>query len=311
MQRVKDERGAVGVVVAMLMVPMMGFAAVSIDAAALWTQQLQLQTGADAGALAIAHDCAIGACGTPSQTAQTMATQNMNSDAATATVIALSSSQVTVRNTGIRNYWFAPVLGYESSTITTQATATWGAPIGGTAVSATGLFLLRVPGPDRRPAAVYDCSTPHSFHQELGSSRLHRPVEQRDPRWVRLAHGELWELSYHQRHQRGTCLRSWELRAQFVFEQRPAGSSGQDGAAADLRPGSRVRQQRNLSSVRIRSVHDHRLLLRRAERLEQAVQWERALHQGVLHQVRGDAWTPSTTAPARPSSGSPSSTSLT
>jgi Flp pilus assembly protein TadG len=134
MQRVKGERGAVGVVVAMLMVPIMGFAAVSIDAAALWNQQLQLQTGADAGALAIAHDCAIGACGTPSQTAQTMATQNMNSDAATATVIALSSSQVTVRNTGIRNYWFAPVLGFESSTITTQATATWGAPIGGTAV---------------------------------------------------------------------------------------------------------------------------------------------------------------------------------
>ena len=61
MQRVKDERGAVGVVVAMLMVPIMGFAAVSIDAAALWNQQLQLQTGADAGALAIAHDCAIGA----------------------------------------------------------------------------------------------------------------------------------------------------------------------------------------------------------------------------------------------------------
>ena len=51
MQRVKDERGAVGVVVAMLMVRMVGFAAISIDAAALWNQRLQLQTGADAGAL--------------------------------------------------------------------------------------------------------------------------------------------------------------------------------------------------------------------------------------------------------------------
>ena len=105
MQRVRDERGSVGVVVAMLMVPIMGFAAISIDAAALWTQQLQLQTGADAGALAIAHDCGLGACGTPSLTAQQMATSNMPPSAsATATVLTLTSSSVTIRNTGISNY---------------------------------------------------------------------------------------------------------------------------------------------------------------------------------------------------------------
>jgi Flp pilus assembly protein TadG len=134
MQRVRDERGAVGVVVAMLMVAMMGFAAIAIDAAAAWNDKLQLQTGADAGALAIAHDCAVGACGSPSQTAQTMASSNTNSNNATATVLALSSTQVTVRNTGTRNFWFAPVLGVNSGTITTQATASWGAPTGGTAV---------------------------------------------------------------------------------------------------------------------------------------------------------------------------------
>jgi len=134
MQRLRDERGAVGVVVAMLMVPIMGFAAISIDVAALWNQRLQLQTGADAGALAIAHDCALGLCGSPALTAQTMATANMNTDTPIATVISLTSSSVTVRNSGVRNYWFAPVLGFESSTITTEATATWGAPTGGTAV---------------------------------------------------------------------------------------------------------------------------------------------------------------------------------
>jgi Flp pilus assembly protein TadG len=136
MQRVKDERGAVGVVVAMLMVPLMGFAAISIDAAALWTQKLQLQAGADAGALAIAHDCARGLtlCATATDTAQQFADDNMNSDEATATVTAISSSQVTVRNSGVRDYWFAPVLGFDSSTIDTEATAAWGAPTGGTAV---------------------------------------------------------------------------------------------------------------------------------------------------------------------------------
>jgi hypothetical protein len=136
MQRVKDERGAVGVVVAMLMVPLMGFAAIAIDAAALWTQRLQLQAGADAGALAIAHDCALGTslCGIPLSTAQQLATGNVNLGAATATVTALSSSQVTVRNSGVRDHWFAPALGFESSNIDAAATAVWGAPTGGTAV---------------------------------------------------------------------------------------------------------------------------------------------------------------------------------
>jgi hypothetical protein len=152
MQRVKDERGVVGVVVAMLMVPLMGFAAIAVDAAALWTQRLQLQAGADAGALAIAHDCALGTslCGTPLATAQQLATGNVNLAAATATVTALSSSQVTVRNSGVRDHWFAPVLGLESSNIDTEATAIWGAPTGGTAVLPLAFsyceFLLQTGG---------------------------------------------------------------------------------------------------------------------------------------------------------------------
>jgi hypothetical protein len=134
----------------MLMVPLLGFAAIAVDAAALWTQRLQLQAGADAGALAVAHDCALTLCGIPTYTAQDMATRNMNSDTATASVTALSSSQVTVRNSGVRNYWFAPVLGFDSTTINTQATATWGAPTGGTAVLPLAFsyceFLLQTGG---------------------------------------------------------------------------------------------------------------------------------------------------------------------
>ena len=135
MQRLRDERGAVGVVVALLMVVLMGFAAVAIDVSAIYTQKLQLQTGADAAALAIAQDCARGQCGSTSQTAQALATANKNPvDAATATVTNLTSAQVTVRNAGTRDYWFAPVLGFQSGTITTRATASWGTPTGGTAM---------------------------------------------------------------------------------------------------------------------------------------------------------------------------------
>jgi hypothetical protein len=135
MQRLGDERGAVGVTVALLMVVVLGFAAISVDVAAIYTQKLQLQTGADAAALAIAQDCARDQCGNTATTAQDMATANKNPvDAATATVTSLTSSRVTVRNAGTRDYWFAPVLGHESGTITTQSTASWGAPIGGTAM---------------------------------------------------------------------------------------------------------------------------------------------------------------------------------
>ena len=44
MQRLKDERGAVAVMVALLMVPLIGFAAIAIDVAAMWAERQQLQT---------------------------------------------------------------------------------------------------------------------------------------------------------------------------------------------------------------------------------------------------------------------------
>lgn len=136
MQRLRDERGAVGIIVALLMVPLIGFVGISIDVSALWSQKLQLQAGADAGALAIARDCARGAttCATAPLTAQNMATANMNYDPATAILTELTTSRVTVKNSGVRKYWFAPVLGFDQSTINTKASAGWGSPSGGTAV---------------------------------------------------------------------------------------------------------------------------------------------------------------------------------
>ena len=135
MQRLTDDRGAVAVVVALLMVPLIGFAAVALDVAAMWATRQQLQIGADAGAFAVAQDCAKGSCGSPSGTAQGLASQNMNADIATATAALNAASQrVTVTNSAVRQHWFAPVLGIDSSTIRASATAVWGTPTGGTAV---------------------------------------------------------------------------------------------------------------------------------------------------------------------------------
>ena len=78
---------AVSVVVALLMVALIGLAAVSLDVAGLWAKRQQLQIGADAGALAIAQDCGRGNCGSPAQTAQSLAQLNLNDGTATATLL--------------------------------------------------------------------------------------------------------------------------------------------------------------------------------------------------------------------------------
>jgi Flp pilus assembly protein TadG len=133
---VRDERGAVAVIVALLMVPLIGFAAISLDVAGMWREKQQLRTGADAGALAIAQDCGAGraACGTPSQTAQEMAAANHSTGGATGTVVDISSSKVTVQASATRNHLFAPILGVNSTLIKAEATVQWGSPGGGTAM---------------------------------------------------------------------------------------------------------------------------------------------------------------------------------
>ncbi|MBB1011047.1 putative Flp pilus-assembly TadE/G-like protein [Dietzia kunjamensis] len=147
MLRLTDDRGAVAVLVAILMVPLIGLAAISLDIAAAHAEKQQLQTGADAAALAIAQDCARKACGSPTLTAQTLATQNSNSgDAVTSLPITPTelTGRVTVENSAVREHWFAPVLGIDSTELSVRASAAWGAPTGGTAVLPLILPLCEV-----------------------------------------------------------------------------------------------------------------------------------------------------------------------
>ena len=123
---------------ALLIVPLLGFAAIAVDVGAIYAERQQLQNGADAAALAIAYDCASGlpACGTSQGTAEAMTEANYdetNSSRGTPTV-ELGSSQVTVRNAGVQNHWFAPILGEDSTEVSARATAAWGAPGSGAAV---------------------------------------------------------------------------------------------------------------------------------------------------------------------------------
>ena len=133
MQRLRDERGAVSTVVALLMVPLLGFAAISVDVANLYLKHEQLQSGADAGALAVAQDCARDSCGSTSTTAQTMAAQNLRRGTPQTTV-SVAGGQVKVVATTTVSNTFAGVLGIRSSQVHARSTVAYGAPTGGRTV---------------------------------------------------------------------------------------------------------------------------------------------------------------------------------
>lgn len=81
-----EDRGAVLVIVAILMVALLGMGALVIDLGALYVEKRQLQNGADAAALAVAQDCANGDCQLPAGRAQEYADRNANDGASTVTV---------------------------------------------------------------------------------------------------------------------------------------------------------------------------------------------------------------------------------
>lgn len=122
-------------VVALLMVPLLGLAAVSVDVAVMYADRQQLQTGADAAALAVAQTCATDPCDQTSaaQIATPLVQANKNDAAASATT-ELTAARATVRAQTTREHFFAPVLGVDQSDIGTEATVAWGAPTGGTSV---------------------------------------------------------------------------------------------------------------------------------------------------------------------------------
>ncbi|MDD9206643.1 pilus assembly protein TadG-related protein, partial [Georgenia sp. 10Sc9-8] len=122
------------VVTALFMIPLIGLAAIAIDVAAIYADKQQLQTGADAAALAIAQDCAGPGCGDAAGTARELVLANQNDEQAREPEVEITADRVRVVAAGDREHWFAPVLGFDQSTVTADATVGWGAPTGGTSM---------------------------------------------------------------------------------------------------------------------------------------------------------------------------------
>lgn len=88
------ERGAAGVMVAVMMLVLIGAGAVAVDVGQIYAERAQLQNGADAGALAVALSCKQGTCN--SALADGLANSNSNDAASTAAVDYTVPGQVTV-----------------------------------------------------------------------------------------------------------------------------------------------------------------------------------------------------------------------
>ncbi len=136
----REEHGAVTVIVAMMMVVILGMAALVIDVGSVEVRKAQLQDAADAAATAIAQDCFAaagttvdgcddGVTATASATALTYITRTLPAG----TVVSVGDpgwtpDTVEITLSSPDASFFAGVFGVNSSTVVVHATAKWGLP---------------------------------------------------------------------------------------------------------------------------------------------------------------------------------------
>ncbi|MBT2567424.1 hypothetical protein J7I84_13125 [Arthrobacter sp. ISL-85] len=137
-----SEHGAASVLVAIVLVVLLGFAALAVDVGAMYAEKAQLQNGADSAALAIANQCANGPCGNTTDTGNLFANSNANDGTSGATVTFPNSTTVRIvtkaRAAGSTTdgfpLFFARVMGINSTEIGATAEASWGAVSGATSL---------------------------------------------------------------------------------------------------------------------------------------------------------------------------------
>lgn len=140
-----NERGAISVIVAILMVALLGFVAIAVDVGVIYSERAQLQNGADASAIAVAQKCAKNPsdveCSTTSLLAGSLANQNALDGMSKVHTIDLDKTarKISVTTTakeasGDENsvsLFFADVLGIPTKEVGARASAVWGSPKAG------------------------------------------------------------------------------------------------------------------------------------------------------------------------------------
>lgn len=139
------ERGAVSVIVALMLVALLGFGAIAVDVGMLYAERTQLRNGADAAALAIAQRCAASTsdpeCSETSPLASALTSSNANDglsniksavlDTTARTVTVTASAQEAGHSPNEVSLFFARALGMNTAEVNAPATVQWGSPIKG------------------------------------------------------------------------------------------------------------------------------------------------------------------------------------
>lgn len=146
------ERGAISVIVAIVMVCLLGFAALAVDVGVLYAERAQLQNSSDAVALMVAQKCAKSVtdpeCSAtwprPTELAAKLANGNAADGLTNIKSITLDKTKGTVSvNTGAKetgspansiSLFFARALGITSAEVGATSRAQWGAPSKGTVI---------------------------------------------------------------------------------------------------------------------------------------------------------------------------------
>lgn len=153
MRRIKrkdDERGAVAVIIALLLVVLLGFGAIAVDVGMLYAEKAQLRNGADAGALSIAQSCAydsttsnphcnasVGSSSLAKQMADSNALDGISNarhvelDKAAGKVAVTVGALETGTNANRVSLFFARALGIEEAEVGVTSHAVWGSPRAG------------------------------------------------------------------------------------------------------------------------------------------------------------------------------------
>lgn len=140
-----NERGAISVIVAILMVTLLGFVAIAVDIGVIYSERTQLQNGADASAMAMAQKCARDAsdpeCSTTSAIAGSLANQNaldgmskiynIELDKTGRKVSVTTSAKEVGGADNSVSLFFADVLGIPTKEVGARSSAIWGSPKAG------------------------------------------------------------------------------------------------------------------------------------------------------------------------------------
>ncbi|TQJ41758.1 putative Flp pilus-assembly TadE/G-like protein [Arthrobacter sp. SLBN-112] len=154
------ERGMVSVIVAIMLVAFLGFGAIAVDVAMMYSERAQLRNGADAAALAVAQKCAKNAsdpdCSDTSPLARSLANSNATDglsnmksivlDETGRTVTATVGSQEADHAPNQVSLFFARALGFNTTEVNAPSTVGWGSPVKGPTAFPITVSICQVRG---------------------------------------------------------------------------------------------------------------------------------------------------------------------